>query len=121
MFYSVEIRKDIVRAKLDGTSLVQISAEQGIPYSTVKRIWQSYQRDGESGLSLNYANCGLKRPKYYFAYRLSTWLKRKHPSWGAPYILTLLAERYPDEALPSARTLQKWFRAKGIKTNPPDP
>lgn len=31
------------------------------------------------------------------------------------YILTLLAERYPEVCLPSARTLQKWFRTESLQ------
>jgi len=110
MYHSVETRKLIVREKELGKSLLTISEEHGVSYSTVKRIWKHYRESGIAGIRLNYHNCGPKQPKYYRVFRLSTWLKRKHPNWGAPYILTLLEERYPSEPLPTARTLQKWFR-----------
>ena len=114
MHHSIEKRECIISAYLSGQSLVQISEEQSIAYSTVKRIVKNYDPDQENSLKLNYANCGPKRPKYYRIYRLSCWLKRKHPKWGAPYILTLLQIRYPYEVFPSARTLQKWFRQEKL-------
>jgi len=103
-------RLKIVREKESGKSLLSISEEHGFSYSTVKRVWQSYSQNGERGLSPKYDNCGVKRPHHYRVYRMSTMLKRKYPQWGAPYILTILSERYPDEKMPEVRTVQLWFR-----------
>lgn len=114
MFYPVDIRHAIISEKQSGKSLSQISQDRNISYSTVKRIWQVYQQHGKQGLIAQYSNCGPQRPKFYRMYRRSTWLKKRHPSWGAPFILTILAERYAHEVLPSERTLQKWFRTKGF-------
>ncbi len=114
MYYSIEDRRQVILEKESGKSLIQISQERKMSYSTLKRIWQSYKKSGASGLELKYTHCGPKAPKYYRIYRMSTWLKRRHPNWGAPYILTLLHDKYPLAALPTARTLQKWFRAKGF-------
>lgn len=114
MYYSLDIREAIVVDKNNGKTLLQISEERSISYSTIKRIWSLYQKGGKQNLVLKYSNCGLKQPKYYKMYRRSTWLKRKHPNWGAPYIATILSERYPKATLPSNRTMQKWFRKKGL-------
>ena len=114
MYHSIKIREQIIKEKEDGKTLVQISEELSISYSTVQRIWGLYKKGGKENLQFRYSNCGLKRPKFYRIYRLSIWLKRKHPTWGAPYIYTILSERYPNEKRPTNRTLQKWFRKKGL-------
>ncbi len=67
-----------------------LSESYGLSYSTVKRVWQSYTRNGLAGLSPKYNNCGSERPHHYRIYRMSIMLKRKYPEWGAPYILTIL-------------------------------
>ena len=62
-----------------------------------------------------YHNCGPKTIKgSYKVYRGSKWLKRKHPKWGAPFIRTILKERYPKEEIPAVRTMQVWFRKAGL-------
>jgi len=110
MALCISKRRQIIVEKESGKSLIQISTDLHIPYSTVKRTWQRYQKEGEKGLVSKYANCGLKRPKYYRAYRFSMMLKRKYPSWGAPYIQTILSKRYPKMSMPAIRTMQLWFR-----------
>lgn len=114
MYHPISKRRLIISEKNKGKTLTAISRESGIPYSTTKRIWQSYLKYGDKGVELKYKNCGIKRPKYYLIYRLSTWLKKRHSDWGAPVILTILRDRYPEEKLPTARTLQNWFQEKGI-------
>lgn len=51
-------------------------------------------------------------------------LKRKYADWGAPYILAILAERYPTQELPQVGTVQLWFRKAGLnkaRTKRPQP
>lgn len=110
----ISVRELIIHEKLSGKPLVKISEEQSVPYTTVCRIWRRYKKGGFENIKPRYQNCGLKRPKYYRMYRRSIWLKRQHPSWGAPYILTLIAQKYPQEACPSTRTVQKWFKSKNL-------
>jgi hypothetical protein len=97
MVHPTSLKKEIVSEKQSGKSLLQISNERSISYSTVKRIWSKYQKEGEQGLVSKYDNCGAKKPLFYKISRMSVWLKRKHRSWGAPFILTILGERYPNE------------------------
>jgi len=117
MYHPLHRRKLVVEEKLGGKSLALISEEQSVPYSTVCRIWQSYQSGGWANVELRYSNCGPKRPKFYRVFRMSTWLRRKHPTWGAPYILTMIAKKYPELPLPSVRIVQKWLRKE--KMNEP--
>jgi len=108
-------RLHIVEQKLNGKSLVHISEEQNFSYSTTCRIWRRFKKYGYQGLNADYSNCGpraIKSSKK--VYRCSIWLKRKHPKWGAPFILTILEERYPKEHFPSVRTMQLWFRKAGL-------
>lgn len=46
--------------------------------------------------------------------RAALWLKRLHGSWGAPFIQLQLRERYGKERVPAVRTLQTWFRSRGL-------
>ena len=110
MALCISKRRQIVSEKESGKSLQAISTDLQISYSTVKRIWRRYQQEGEAGLICKYANCGPKRPKHYRAYRFCVMLKRKYPSWGAPYIQTLLSKRYPNMSMPAIRTIQLWFK-----------
>ena len=114
MYYSKQKRESIVASKKGGKSLLQISKDEGISYSTVRRIWKRYKLEGIENIGPKYSNCGPKRAHYYRIYRQSTWLKRLHPQWGAAYILTILSERNPKEEQPNVRTVQKWFRRLGL-------
>lgn len=105
---SLGIREQIIKAKSEGKTLKEIALEKKMSYSTVINICRLHQR-GES-LVPKYHNCGPTGPKYSaLIYRACLWLKRRHADWGAPFILLKLEERYPDEALPSPRTVQRWF------------
>ena len=114
MSLSIDKRHLIVSERLSGKSLSDISTEHNISYSTVKRIWSLYRKSGKQGLVPKYDNCGQRGTKYYKFYRLSLMLKRKYPNCGSPYILTILSKRYPNERLPSERTLQTWFSSLSI-------
>ena len=107
-------RLQLVRAASAGQSLLSVSKEYGVSYTTTCKLYKQYKLHGEGGLRTNYINCGPKGIKSnYLIYRSSCWLKRLHPTWGAPFILVQLKERYPTIKLPSARTLQRWFISKG--------
>ena len=105
----------IIEQKLKGKSLTRIAMENNFSYSTTCRIWRRFKKNGYEGLAANYDNCGPSTIKHSKkVYRLSLWLKRRYPKWGAPFILTLLQERYPNEVFPSIRTMQLWFRKVGL-------
>ena len=114
MYHPISVRELIINEKISGKSLIKISMEQSISYSTVRRIWKKYKIGGLENIKPQYQNCGLKRPKYYRMYRRCIWLKRHHSTWGAPYILILIEEKYPQETLPTARMVQKWFKSKNL-------
>lgn len=109
MSLSIDKRWLIVSERLSGKNLLEISKEQHISYSTVKRIWSRYKKEGEKGLKPSYENCGRTGSRYAKFYDLAITLKQENPSWGSPYILTILSKEYPNENLPKVRALQNWF------------
>ena len=116
---SMSIRKQLIKEKLSGQSLKQLARAYQLSYSTACNIWRRYKGQGQAGLSPNYHRCGPQELGYSSSlYRRSTWLKRLHPHWGAPVIRTVLARRYPQEALPDVRTFQRWFHRAGYANFP---
>lgn len=113
------IRTNIVREYLSGKCLQDISHEQGVPYRTVRRLSKLYREGGWDNLVPRYRQCGKsKAERSYRMRRICCWLKRKHPQWGAPFIRTILTERYPGVPLPCARTMQYWFHSASLDTGP---
>jgi transposase len=109
------IRQMIVELRQAGKKHAEISEELHIPQSTIKLIWSKYQKQGETGLSNNYSNCGPQSIRSNaLMYRATLWLKRQHPTWGAGRIRLELLTRYDNSIIPSERTMQRWFLEKKI-------
>lgn len=115
---SLTMRQLIVREKAKGRSLAFISETYRLSYSTVCRIYQRYQREGEPGLVARFSNCGVKKlsVRQRLFKRAALWLKRLHPKWGAGFIKVQLERRY-HKRLPCSRTLQRWFKKAGLVAN----
>jgi len=117
MALAIHIREQIIEEKESGKTLISISQDKNLSYETVKRIWRLYKKEGIEGLKPKYSNCGPKQPKFYKMYRISVFLKRKyseHSEWGAPFIRCILSKRFPDEDIPTDRTMQNWFKKHGL-------
>ena len=109
------MRKRIIKEHQNGKSLTQITHEQTLSYATVRRCWQRYKQRGIDALAPDYANCGKQQPgQQNLIYRAARYLKFLHRAWGAPLIRLKLEARYPDEAMPSVRTFQRWFKKAGL-------
>ena len=109
------LRQEIIRLYTFHESFASISTNLGVSYSTVRRLCKAYEQTGDLCLDTAYDRCGRFTSAYpAFIQRASCFLKYYHPSWGADYILVRLGLKYPKLALPSARTLQRWFAAKGL-------
>ena len=107
------IRKEIISLRQSGQKHAQISQALNVPFATVKYIWGNYKKEGENGLLTKYANCGVKTIRSQVRmYRVTIWLKRLHPSWGAGRIRIGLQSRYDEKIIPSERTMQRWFSKK---------
>lgn len=112
----IHLRQSIVRAKKSGKTLLQVAQNLNLPYSTVLGIWRFYK--SHKNVNAHYSACGPQQYRYYRAYRFSIRLKKNYPEWGAPFILTILEKRYPNEAFPSPRTFQKWFKRHHLQKPP---
>ncbi|MCB0520165.1 MAG: helix-turn-helix domain-containing protein [Saprospiraceae bacterium] len=113
------LRANIVREYISGKSLKDISLEQDVPYRTVRRLCKLYREGGLDNLVPRYCQCGKsKADRMYKVRRICCWLKRKHPKWGAPFIRTIMEERYPGPPLPCERTMQSWFQGASLDTGP---
>jgi transposase len=98
-----------------GSSMIAVCKEHGLSYSTVRRLWKRYKAEGAAGLKPHYERCGSAKPKREaLIYRCALWLKRHHRGWGAGVIQVALHEHFPQTALPSERTLQRWFKAQHL-------
>jgi transposase len=108
------IRHQIVQQYSKGHSLIAISEDNHLSYSTVCNICNRYKEQGAKGLQPRYEHCGRPRSSTTLIQRASLWLKRLHPGWGATLIRTVLKMRYRRASLPCERTLQRWFHAAGL-------
>lgn len=109
------VREQIVTDCQSGLSYSEVSLKHSVRYNTVKTLYERFLDLGTKGLVPNYQNCGKYLPgSDNLIFRASCWLKRLHPEWGAPYILVKLKDKYSEIELPTARTVQRWFKAKGL-------
>lgn len=115
----VRIRRVIVERREAGESYAAISRDLAMPYITVRKVYQHYQQTGR--LEANYDKCRPTGVRSELAiYEKAVALKQAHTGWGAGLIWVELAELFEESALPSIRTLQRWFHRAGIvsKGNP---
>jgi IS30 family transposase len=112
---AVPIRQQIIEQRQQGASIAQIAQALERSYWSIRTIVRRYRDQGEPGLVPQYQNCGVKGIRFSKrVYRGALWLKRHHPSWGGGVIRVLLQERWSEQAMPSERTLQRWFKQNGL-------
>jgi hypothetical protein len=102
-----------------GHSRATIAAQVGCSPWTVRRILRAAKRAGSGPLPPAYPRCAHPGPRSpRLLVRAIHWLKRRHPTWGAGLIRTILAARWPDQPLPSMRTMQRWWAAAAPAPRP---
>lgn len=124
---SMRTRHQIIEQINEGASLLSIAESLHLSYTTVRRISQRYNTQGIQALQPHYQHCG--RPpacSNVLLYRAALYLKRHHRDWGAALIHLILHKRYNLLAVPTERTLQRWFKAHGMgraksRLNLPEP
>src|SRR5512147_1698942 len=100
------IREELVRQCQTGESLARVAEALGLSYRTVRRLWRRFREQGQSGLDNAYLHCGLSGPRFAKAiYQSALALRREHPRFGAGLIRLRLADDYPEQEIPSERTL----------------
>lgn len=111
----VAIRRQIVERRQKGEKLVQIAKALDMPYESIRNVWRLYRKAGR--IQPNYAACGKRGVRCsQRVYRAAIFLKRLHPSWGAGLIRQVIIDKWSDEAVPHARSLQRWFRQVGMRS-----
>lgn len=107
---ALPLREQIVALRQQGMPLTKIARQLELSYGAVRRCWQRFCREGSAGLSPHYARCGCQKRRYPRALQETALaLKREHPRWGGGLIRVELAQQFPKVALPSVRSLQRWF------------
>jgi transposase len=113
---ALPIREQIIALHQQGMPLTTIAQQLGRSYHTVRQCWQRFAHEGVAGLSPHYAQCGSKQPRFSAAVQeAALTLKREHPRWGAGLIRVELEQQFPNTALPSNRSLQRWFVVAGLQ------
>lgn len=105
---TLDIRTQMVTMKQSGHTNSQIAESLRIGVGTVKNIWKRYQKNGEAGLPASYQACGRRTSTIdEIAFRLVRLIQHLHLSWGIPFILLKISEKFPDLPLRSARQYQR--------------
>lgn len=114
---AISIRRTIIERRQQGERFASIARELKLSYGAVRNIWQQFQTEGH--LTPRYDQCRHTAIRKDAAlYTSAIQLKQAHPGWGAGLIRLELAAAYPTAALPSERTLQRWFRRAGVGRKP---
>lgn len=118
---AVPVRQVVLRRWRRGQTVGDIAAALTLLPRTVRRLIHRYaSRPADpQALAPHYAVCGRQRPwpnQQLFHDALT--LRREHPAWGAGLIRVFLQDRWPNEPLPSVRTLQRWLHRAGLGPAP---
>lgn len=119
-------RQRIIEGYENGASCRALAQEFNVAYHTVRVLCRRFDEQGIDALLPRYKNCGTPGIRNdALLYRAACYLKRLHPSWGAPFIHLQLELRYGHQrTLPGVRTMQRWFKARGLvppRSKPPKP
>jgi transposase len=110
------IREELVRRHKAGEPLIEIAKALGLSYRAARGLWRRFREQGEKGLDNGYANCGPPGPRFpKEVYQAALALRREHPRFGAGLIRVKLQDRFPGQALPSERTLNRWIQTAGLQ------
>ncbi len=94
--------------------VVTLCKEFGVSAKTAYACLKRFRQGGKSGLDSRQRG----RPKGSSTLQQKwSWralaLRRARPKWGARKLLWWLAKKYPNEALPARRTIQRWLTQAG--------
>lgn len=114
---AISLRRQIIQEwSSKRISFKDLASKFGISYNTIRSLCKDYSTKGEAAFFTHYGNCGQRGLQFEpLIYRAACYLKFLHRDWGAPYIHSILVERYSQYQIPSERTLQIWFKQKGYQ------
>ena len=102
------LRRLLQRRARRGQTAATIARALGLCPRTVRQLLQRFAEQPQR-LEPAYRP-GPGRPADHPLYGQALALRQQHPTWGAGYIRVRLADTADPAALPSERTLQRWFR-----------
>ncbi len=110
---SISTREEILRLFVAGQNAYSISKALNLSYSTVNGLCKRIKEGGVAFLPARYGGCGRRPARGQNAfYQKLLDMRGEHPEWGAEYLLVQMPALGPP--LPSARTVQRWFRKEGL-------
>jgi len=110
----LDIRREVISRCRQGENQVDIAADLDLHYRTVRVLWRRYRERGDEGLVPDYAQCGRQELEFPVAIQEAACaLREEHPDWSAAVIHQQLGRQFTEQAVPSARSLQRWFRLNG--------
>jgi len=110
-----DYRVKIVQRRKKGENSQSIAATTPYSKSAIDKLWARYQEQGNYAFQTHYKNCG--RPRKYGEQTDKLVAKIRDQSQGADYIVSKLHQYYPEQEIPSVRTLQRRWSEQG--TNSP--
>ena len=111
---SPAVRQAILCRSQQGQHAPQIARDLQLHERTVRHLLQRLRACGAEAFRPAYDACGQRRQKSDDGLRRRTLqLREQHPRWGAGRLLIQLQRLFPQRALPSERTLQRWLRGQG--------
>ena len=80
----------------------------------MRRLYRDFAQRGENAIAPCYDDCGTNQSHGTRQELLDEafQLRKQHPTWGAPLIQIKMRHVHPRRALPSPRTLQRWFEKR---------
>jgi len=105
----VPIRQAVFQLWQQGRETHQIAASLGLARSTVRRLLGRFRRSGAEGLMPSYHRPTNAPAEPSDAVQAALRMRREHPTWGGGMIRLQLLLGMPEEVVPSARALQRWF------------
>jgi transposase len=112
------VRQVILRRWQEGESVASLADDLQLSQRTVRHLVCRFDQRGQEGLVADYSRCATKKtPRESAVFQKAVEMRKQHPTWGGGLIRVLLNEA--EEASPSERTLQRWFRLSQLSVAPP--
>jgi hypothetical protein len=119
---AVPIREQILHLREQGKTYGQIGEALGLSRHSVRGICRRVQKAGQAAVNPSYEHCGQREIRFErLIWRSALVLKRRYPDWGGGIIRVILQQRWPEQSVPTERTLQRWFLKAGLATPPAPP
>lgn len=115
----IPVRQAILARWKKGESVVALAQELKLSVRTVYHLVRRFAQRGQQGLEPDYKRCATKKvPTDSATFQKAVDMRQQHATWGGGLIRVLLKEQ-GDDACPSERTLQRWFRRSTLGAAPP--